>query len=142
MRRIAVLTVLLASSMTACGVFSDDSASATWVLAANQDGNATTSEFEVLVTRTGCNGDVTGDVLPPEVERHSAQVVLTFTVKPDEPSLAPCPGNAAVRYRVHLDEPQDEARLVDGYCMVTTQADHPRPGTSSTSVPIADCLSR
>jgi hypothetical protein len=116
-RRIAVVTVLLASSITACGAFRDDSASATWVLAPNQDHlNATTSAFDVLVTRTGCNGGLTGDVLPPKVERRNGQVVLTFTVEPDEPSSASYPGNDAVRYRVHLDDPLGEASLVDGYC--------------------------
>ena len=32
-------------------------------------------------------------------------MVLTFAVQPEEPSLAPCPGNSQVRYLVELEEP-------------------------------------
>src|SRR3712207_1347319 len=100
---IAVSTVLLAVGLTGWGVLRNGSAPATWVLATKQDVSARTSEFDVLVTRTGCNGGVNGDVLPRQVDRHNGEVVLTFTVEPNEPSSAPCPGNDAVRYRVRLD---------------------------------------
>jgi hypothetical protein len=101
---------------TGCGLF-NDTASATWRLAPDQRVGADVTKFTVLVTRLGCNGGVTGEVQPPAVDYQDRRIVLTFVVKPGEPSSATCQGNDQVPYDVSLEEPLGDRQLVDGQCL-------------------------
>lgn len=115
--------------MSGCGLWPGGSAAATWTIAPHEEVGAGTSSFEVLVTRSGCNGGVTGEVQEPEVQLEDEEVVITFAVKPDEPSSATCEGNDQVPYDVVLDEPLSDRRLVDGQCL-----------SGGAAVGTADCL--
>lgn len=115
----SALVVILASG---CGVGTGGSAAATWTIAPNQEVDAETSKFTVLVTRLGCNGGVTGEVQQPDVRHDDEEVVLTFAVKPDEPSSATCQGNDQVPYDVTLEEPLGDRKLVDGQCASNAEA--------------------
>lgn len=76
------------------------------------------ASFAVLVTRTGCSGGVTGDVLDPHIVSEPDRIVITFTVVALNPSATyTCPGNTAVRTVVDLDEPLGDRSLVDGACL-------------------------
>jgi heat shock protein HslJ len=97
-------------------------AAAFWTVAPGQDLNAETSEIAVLVTRLGCNSGVTGGVVEPDVRPEGNRVVLTFTVRPGEPSAADCPGNNQVPYAVELPEPIGNRQLVDGQCLPEGEA--------------------
>jgi heat shock protein HslJ len=97
-------------------------AAAVWTVAPDQDLNAEASEITVLVTRLGCNSGVTGGVAEPDVRLEDDRVVLTFTVRPGEPSAADCPGNNQVPYAVDLREPIGNRQLVDGQCLPEGEA--------------------
>lgn len=71
----------------------------------------------VMVTRLGCNGGVTGEVLEPEVAADGEQVVVTFSVEPLGAGDYTCPGNDSVPYVVELDGPLGDRDLVDGACL-------------------------
>lgn len=70
-----------------------------------------------MVTRLGCSGGETGEVLEPEVSADDRRVVLTFSVEPLPEGEYTCPGNPAVPYVVELDEPVGDRELVDGACL-------------------------
>lgn len=72
--------------------------------------------FVALVTRLGCNGGVTGDVLAPTVKVTPDEIVVTFTVAPLAPGHHTCPGNEAVRYEVDVGEEIGDRPLRDGAC--------------------------
>ncbi|MCW2751710.1 MAG: hypothetical protein JWR83_2820 [Aeromicrobium sp.] len=117
-RRAALLAAAaLASATTSCGLFSDDTAAATWTIAAHQDLNAQSTQFTVLVSRLGCNNGETGEVVEPDVTFEEDRVILTFEVTPGEPSSATCPSNNTVPYDVALREPLGDRALVDGECL-------------------------
>ncbi len=102
---------LCASVLAACG---SGNAEATWELAPGQQLTESSTTFVALVTRTGCNGGVTGDVEEPEISYDDSEIVVTFTVTPGPPDSATCPSNKAVPYEVELDEAIDGRSLVDG----------------------------
>lgn len=86
---------------------------ATWTLAPGQTIEAETRTFTVLVTRSGCNGGVTGAVNDPTIEMTDDTVALTFTVRTRPPGAATCPGNDAVPYEVELPQPLGDRSLKD-----------------------------
>jgi len=59
---------------------------------------------------------VTGEVLPPGLVETEDAVTVTFTVEPQAPGSARCPGNDWVPYEVQLDQPLGERVLIDGAC--------------------------
>jgi hypothetical protein len=107
---------------TGCGLWPGGSAAATWAVAPNQEISAATSNFTVLVSRLGCNSGVTGEAQQPEVQLDDGEVIITFTVRPDEPSSATCPSNDQVPYDVELGEPLGDRALVDGQCLSGAEA--------------------
>lgn len=111
-------TVAAAALAGGCGVVMADpgaKAPATWELAPDQALTADSTSFTALVTRTGCNGGVTGEANAPDVELTNEQLIITFTVSPGEPPLgADCPGNDTVSYEVELPESVGDRSLVDG----------------------------
>jgi hypothetical protein len=106
---------LVAVLASGCGAFNGD-AEATWDVAPGQVLDVDTTTFTALVTRLGCNSGVTGDANEPTIEVTDAQVVITFTVSPGEPSSATCPGNDPVSYEVELPEALRSRELIDGAC--------------------------
>ena len=76
---------------------------------------------QVLVTRVGCNGGVTGEVQEPEVELKSNRVIDTFVVSPGEPGSADCQGNPEVPFLPTLPEPLANRALVDGQCLTNDE---------------------
>jgi len=94
---------------------------ATWTVDVDDPPTAGSSSFTALVTRVGCGGGRTGEVLRPEVGVTETEVVLTFTVAALE-GPAPCPGNDAVPTVVDLGTPLGDRLLVDGGCRTEPDA--------------------
>jgi hypothetical protein len=90
---------------------------ATWQLGPEQSLQSTSTGFTALVSRLGCNGGVTGQVLAPEIHPSQSEIVVTFRVAPKEPGAAPCPSNNQVPYEVDLGEPLRGRAVVDGQCL-------------------------
>lgn len=109
-RTLLLPLVALVSLLTGCG----GTATAEWRLAPDQDLGPDTRVIDVLVTRTGCNGGVTGEPQEPEVGYEPDRVVITFEVSPGRPDAATCPSNDAVPATVVLDAPLGDRALVDG----------------------------
>jgi hypothetical protein len=88
---------------------------AVWEIDSGDPPTSTATSFTALVTRLGCSGGRTGEVLEPRVEIGPDTIVVTFTVEAlDGPHR--CPGNDSVPYRVELGEAIGERRLVDSSC--------------------------
>ena len=112
-KRVAAADVLLGG----CGALPGDTADASWTLAAGQEVGPTSKQFEVLVTRVGCNSGVTGTVKEPEIEVKRDRVIVTFVVAPGEPGAANCQGNPEVPYLLTLPERLGSRALADGQCL-------------------------
>ena len=91
-----------------------DGDAATWTVT---DGAVTseTQQFEALVTRLGCAGGLTGEVLEPDISVGSDEVTIEFAVESISGDQT-CPGNDQVAVNVDLGEPIGERKLVDGQC--------------------------
>ena len=90
---------------------------AVWFLKPDQRLQGSSTKFTALVSRLGCSGGVTGQVLAPEIRRTGSEVVVTFTVAPKQSRAATCPGNDQVSFEVDLGEPLQGLALVDGQCL-------------------------
>lgn len=90
---------------------------ATWELAAPTSVTTETRGLDLRVTRAGCSGGVTGDVLEPRVQYEDDRVVVTTDVEPLGDGTWTCPGNDAVAVTVELDEVLGNRELVDGGCL-------------------------
>lgn len=122
---LAFAVVLTAAVLSlGCGAL-DDGAAAMWDVAAGQSVDAGTTTFVVTVMRVECNNGVTGTVNAPDIRTSDDEVVITFTVSPDEPGpgAAACPGNDGVAYEVRLPEAVGDRALVDGACVSTGAGD-------------------
>lgn len=78
-------------------------------------GTATT--VAALVTRLGCSGGETGEILKPVVSADGERVVVTFSVEALPDGDYACPGNNSVPYVIELGEPLGDRELVDGACL-------------------------
>lgn len=96
--------------------------SATWSLKPGQRLQESSTGFTALVTRLGCNGGITGEVLAPQIRFGEAEIVVTFAVAAKEPGAATCVGNNQVPYEVDLREPLRDRALVDGQCLPGAEA--------------------
>lgn len=99
------------------GVSPSAGAAATWDLKPGQPLKPSMTSLSVLVTRVGCNNGVTGEVNEPRITTTASEVVVTFTVTPEQPGAANCLGNNPKPYTVALPEPLGERALVDGACL-------------------------
>jgi hypothetical protein len=95
---------------------------AVWFLGPDQKLRDSSTRFVAVVSRLGCNGGVTGEVLAPEIRRGESEIVVTFAVDPRQPGPAPCQGNDPVPYEVDLGEPLGHRSLVDGECLARGEA--------------------
>ena len=95
---------------------------AVWNLKPDQSLEVSSTTFTALVSRLGCNGGVTGQVLAPEIRMSGSEVVVTFSVAPKQPGPATCPGNDEVSYQVDLGEPLQGRAIVDGQCLPGREA--------------------
>lgn len=90
---------------------------AVWKLESATEVGASSTTFTALVTRLGCSGGMTGEVLEPTIEMGETEVVVTFFVAALDSDLEQtCPDNDEVRYEVSLDEPIGQRQLLDGSC--------------------------
>jgi len=90
---------------------------AVWTLESASDVLGSSSAFTALVTRLGCSGGVTGEVLEPTVEIGETEIVVTFFVAALDSDLEQtCPGNDEVPYVVVLVEPIGDRPILDGSC--------------------------
>ena len=105
------------------GGISGEAAPGVWELDPAQPAPRTATSVTALVTRLGCNGGVTGEVVRPHVEMTASQIVVTFQVTPRDPEAATCPSNQPVLYLVELGEPVGGRRLVDGRCLPGGEAE-------------------
>jgi hypothetical protein len=90
---------------------------AVWFLKPDQSLQRSSTKFTALVSRLGCNGGVTGQVLAPEIHMTESEVVVTFVVAAKQPSSAACPTNDQISYEVDLGEALQGRALVDGQCL-------------------------
>lgn len=91
-------------------------ATAVWDIDSDDPPDSTSGSFIAMVTRLGCSGGETGEVLDPTVVIEEERIVVTFTVEALDGAHT-CPGNNQVPYEVHLDEPVGRRELVDGACL-------------------------
>ncbi|MEM9513984.1 MAG: hypothetical protein AAGA42_03920 [Actinomycetota bacterium] len=111
----AATVVGVALSLTACNG-SDGGDPALWLLGDEQV-TSQTRQFEALVSRVGCSGGVTGEVLEPRVSLSDDKITVRIDVVPLEVSASQrCPGNDPVPVMVDLGEPIGDRRLIDGGC--------------------------
>ena len=90
---------------------------AVWKLESPSATAPPSTTFTALVSRLGCSGGVTGEVLEPTVEASDTEIIVTFFVASLDSDLEQtCPGNDEVRYEVSLDEPIGDRPLLDGSC--------------------------
>jgi hypothetical protein len=77
----------------------------------------TAASFTAQVSRLGCSGGETGEVLAPDVTLGETEIVVEFRVAPLDPDTAyECPSNDLVPYDVDLGEPIGDRALIDGAC--------------------------
>jgi hypothetical protein len=94
---------------------------AVWMLDSSSLLTSASDTFTARITRLGCSGGVTGNVLDPDISLTDTQVVVTFKVEalPVLGSNAgyTCPGNDRVDHIVKLGAPIGSRVLVDGNCL-------------------------
>jgi len=89
---------------------------ATWRIDPTAPPSADARSFTALVSRSGCNGGVTGTPLEPEVVKGETWIAVSFDVVPKAYG-GECPTNDLVPYEVHLGEELGDRSLVDGRCL-------------------------
>lgn len=94
---------------------------AVWSLPEESRFGPETASFMADVSRLGCNGGVTGEVLHPVVTYEADRIVVTFAVEPTTGD-ATCQSNKVEPYEVVLDEPIDGRPVVDGHCLAAGAA--------------------
>lgn len=87
--------------------------------------------FTARVTRLGCSGGNTGEVLEPTLTVGEDENVVTFTVEPLPPGIYPCPGNPVVAHPIDVGEPIGGRDLVDGACLTGQAASTSDSSTGS-----------
>ena len=91
---------------------------ATWTLAEPDATSATSTTLILNVTRLGCSGGKTGDVLKPTFSSSNTQIIIRANVKPlTGLGGARCPGNNAVQVTLVLEEPVGARVLLDAACL-------------------------
>lgn len=88
---------------------------ATWTIGSELPPSPEATTFTAMVTRTGCGGGRTGEVLEPRIELTDNTVVVTFEVA-ELAGPQTCPGNDTVPVVVRLGEPIGRRTLFDGGC--------------------------
>lgn len=120
---VAAVAAVLLVAIAACS-HEPEGAVATWTVDRAREPQRSSTSFLALVSRLGCHGGVTGDVLPPEIDHSDTRIVVTFSVTPvpDDNEVFNCRGNDRVSYTVRLDEPLGHRTLVDGNCLPGREA--------------------
>lgn len=126
---VTVLASLLVLVLTGGCSTTDGRTTATWRLADGETLTRDTTTFTALVSRLDCNNGVTGEVNDPVLDETDEDVVITFTVSPDDPPAADCPSNDEVPYEVQLPRALGQRSVVDGACAL------PEASTTSTCQP-------
>lgn len=111
----AVLVLIAACSSGAQGGSAASGDTATWELIS--DVGAESRTLEIGVTRLGCAGGVTGEVLEPRVIYEDTRIVVEVDVAALGDGAYSCPGNDVVPIVVELTEPVRDRTLVDGACL-------------------------
>lgn len=89
---------------------------ATWTLADPAAVNAASTTLTLSVTRLGCSGGKTGEVLEPTFSTSGTQIIIRANVTP-RTGPASCPGNDSVRVTLELNEPVGARVLLDAACL-------------------------
>jgi hypothetical protein len=118
----AVMTLLTGCSDDAASTEDEQGETAVWRPMSKEPLDTSTTRFTAEVSRLACNSGVTGEVLPPKVELNKDEVIVTFTVAPQDPGGGDCQSNNWVAYPVNLNEPLGERMLIDGACSPGTEA--------------------
>lgn len=90
---------------------------ATWELLEPDTVNPTSQHLLIGVTRLGCAGGETGEVLEPRVAYEDDRVVIRTDVAQLPPGGYSCPGNDTVPVEIELDESLGGRDLVDAACL-------------------------
>lgn len=107
---------------------------AVWRVADGEEIDATSTSFTALVSRLDCANGITGEVLAPTIELGDENIVVTFTVEPNDPEGEyTCPSNDEVPYAVDLGEPIGSRPIIDGACL-----EDGRAATTSFCTPSAE----
>jgi hypothetical protein len=89
---------------------------AVWVIDSDHPPGRGAQSFTALVSRVGCSGGETGQVLDPTIAFSVAAVTVTFQVAGIPDGLYFCPSNVPVSTVVELGEALGDRRLIDGAC--------------------------
>lgn len=90
---------------------------ATWELLEPAAVNPTSQWLQVGVTRLGCSGGETGEVLEPQVSYEDERIVIRTDVEKLPDGNYHCQGNDVVPVEVHLDQAIGGRDLVDAACL-------------------------
>lgn len=90
---------------------------ATWQFAVPDTVDVETTALTLEVTRLGCSGGVTGDLLTPWIVYEDDRIVIQIDAEPLGDGAYDCQGNDAVPVEVELEEPIGDRELVDGACL-------------------------
>ena len=90
---------------------------AVWSIEGDDPPTPSTEAFTASVSRLGCSGGRSGEVLPPDVSMKEDEIVVTFTVESLPEGAYTCQGNPSVPYLVDVGEPVGDRDLVDGACL-------------------------
>jgi hypothetical protein len=119
MLRRLLWAMIAIACLSACGSSSDahndPGDPAVWYVGADENLRPNTTDFMVMVTRTGCSSGVQGKPQKPVIDAGASAITITFKIDPHI-SGGNCQGTAGVDYRVRLSEPIGERTLVDGSC--------------------------
>ncbi len=113
---VALIVGLALVALSACSGDAKPGDAAVWYVDEKERLTSTSTGFTATVSRLGCNGGVTGDVVPPDIVYGESEIVVTFWVTPKQRGDASCPGNDFVAFSVQLSEPIGVRTLVDGVC--------------------------
>lgn len=113
----AVVAVVVAACGSDPAPGDAEGTTAVWSVDSEDPATTATESFTALVTRLGCSGVVTGEVLEPILSADDEQLVVTFSVEPLPAGDYTCPGNESVPFLVGLEEPVGQRELVDGACL-------------------------
>lgn len=95
-----------------------------WKLLDPSEVTAETTTLHLGVSRAGCAGGVTGEVLAPKVAFEAGRITIQADVAPLPEGAYTCQSNDFVPITVELAEPVGDRELFDALCLDTVRLTH------------------
>lgn len=114
-----LLAVAAALSLSGCqqiSALTNTGDPATWRLVDPSTVSSSSDQVDIEVTRLGCAGGETGEVLDPQVTYETERIIIRVDVVPIY-GIQTCPSNHAVPITVQLTEPVGSRSIIDGGCV-------------------------